>query len=74
MLLLEKTLLSSITDTKLWFFFSFLVRICDKCDKKAKCLNKECVCNDGYVGNGLKCKSKYEMNTDFCDCVDRAED
>ncbi|XP_028404133.1 adhesive plaque matrix protein 2-like [Dendronephthya gigantea] len=32
------------------------VRICDKCDKNAKCLNKECVCNDGYVGKGLECK------------------
>ena len=39
----------------------------DNCHKHADCINEEgsfeCLCNDGYYGDGVLCIGK------FCDCV-----
>lgn len=33
----------------------FPEKICDSCDANAKCVSDHCVCNEGYLGNGLIC-------------------
>ena len=30
-----------------------------ECHSQAQCLNRKCVCNSGYQGDGVKCNGKY---------------
>ena len=43
----------------LFALFSFVGSVCDNCHKDAVCLYGQCICKNGFVGNGKICKSKY---------------
>ena len=38
--------------------FSFIVDKCAKCDSHARCDNGNCVCMEGWVGDGQTCSPK----------------
>jgi hypothetical protein len=38
-----------------------LGKVCDNCHKDAVCLYGQCICKNGFVGNGKTCKSKYAV-------------
>ena len=42
-----------------FFWIFFLVKKCHNCSPQATCINKECVCKPGFIGNGKHCQRKY---------------
>ena len=40
------------------FYFAFIVDKCAKCDSHARCDNGNCVCMEGWVGDGQTCSPK----------------
>ena len=53
-------ILLGISYTKI--LISYLVT-CEGCDKNAECQNAQCVCKDGYIGNGISCEGYYNNVT-----------
>ena len=47
-------------------FFPFEGLVCDDCHKDAACLYGQCICKNGFVGNGKMCKSKYIIEKMLC--------
>ena len=41
------------------FWIFFLVKKCHNCSPHATCINNECVCKPGFIGNGKHCQRKY---------------
>lgn len=40
------------------FIIAFAVDKCAKCDSHARCDNGNCICMEGWVGDGLSCSPK----------------
>ena len=38
---------------------------CSHCDKEAICVNKHCICDKGFVGDGLECWRMLLFSTKF---------
>ena len=48
----------SLKETSLTLYISFVVDKCAKCDSHARCDNGNCVCMEGWVGDGQTCTPK----------------
>ena len=54
----KQTKMSSYLFYNQVFYFAFIVDKCAKCDSHARCDNGNCVCMEGWVGDGQTCSPK----------------